>query len=320
MFPGHYQPHVPADLGYYDLRVPETRKAQAEMAREYGIEGFCYWHYWFGNGKQLLERPFAEVLSSGEPDFPFCLAWANETWKGFAHGLLGRNVLIKQEYPGVEDYTAHFYSVLPAFRDKRYITVDGKPLFMIYKPLDDPEVIVFIQTWRRLAEENGLPGIYFVGHHKDPRHSVNQILETGVDAVNSVRLSGYMIHRSRIRRAWGKFNRNLWRTPVIVRYKHALKYFLDPDDDMRENVFPTLIPNWDHTPRSGHKGSVMMNSTPELFGKHVRQAVSMVQNKQAEHKIIFLKSWNEWAEGNYVEPDKKWGLAYLEAIRKEISL
>ena len=123
-FRNHYQPRVPADLGYYDLRVAETRQAQADMAREYGVEGFVYWHYWFGNGKRLLERPFNEVLASGEPDFPFALAWANESWRGFAHGITNRNMLIEQLYGGVEDYTAHFRAVLPAFRDHRYITVD----------------------------------------------------------------------------------------------------------------------------------------------------------------------------------------------------
>lgn len=149
------------------------------MAREYGVEGFVYWHYWFGNGKRLLERPFNEVLASGEPDFPFALAWANESWRGFAHGITNRNMLIEQLYGGVEDYTAHFRAVLPAFRDHRYITVDGKPLFMIYKPLADPEVKVFIATWRELAEKNGLPGIYFVGHENAPVPNVGAIFSTG---------------------------------------------------------------------------------------------------------------------------------------------
>ena len=162
LFPGHYQPKVPADLGYYDLRVAETRKAQADLAREYGIEGFCYWHYWFGNGKRLLERPFNEVLSSGEPDFPFCLAWANESWRGFYHGLKTKETLIDQLYPGMADYTAHFETVLPALVDKRYITVDGKPLFMIYHPFDHPEMKEFIALWQQLAIRNGLKGVYFV--------------------------------------------------------------------------------------------------------------------------------------------------------------
>ena len=163
LFPGHYQPHVPADLGYYDLRVPETREAQAQLAREYGVEGFVYWHYWFGNGKRLLERPFNEVLASGKPDFPFALAWANETWKGFWFGADGsRNALIEQMYPGDDDYINHFYTVLPAFKDRRYITCEGKPIFIIYHPTQMPEMLHFISLWQDLAKQNGLKGIYFI--------------------------------------------------------------------------------------------------------------------------------------------------------------
>ena len=317
-FRNHYQPRVPADLGYYDLRVAETRQAQADMAREYGVEGFVYWHYWFGNGKRLLERPFNEVLASGEPDFPFALAWANESWRGFAHGITNRNMLIEQLYGGVEDYTAHFRAVLPAFRDHRYITVDGKPLFMIYRPLADPEVKVFIATWRELAEKNGLPGIYFVGHENAPVPNVGAIFSTGVDAVNPLRLVGYFnVRHSFFERQRVKFDR--WRKiPLNYPYERMAAYFLNGDEDTRENVFPSVIPNWDHTPRSGKEGWIVTDSTPELFGKHLWEAVEMVRGKAPEHRIILLKSWNEWAEGNYVEPDLKWGRGYLEAIRREV--
>ena len=154
LFRGHIQPHLPADLGFYDLRAPETRMAQAEMAREHGIEGFSYWHYWFA-GKRLLERPFNEVLQSGEPDFPFCLGWANETWTGIWHGSPGR-VLIEQTYPGIEDYKRHFQVVLEAFEDPRYMTVDGKPIFMIYMPKKLPNPREFTDCWRELADKAGL--------------------------------------------------------------------------------------------------------------------------------------------------------------------
>src|SRR5205809_7458559 len=135
LFRGHYQPHVPADLGFYDLRQPETREAQAEMARAYGIEAFCYYHYWFGNGRRLLQRPFEEVVQLGQPDFPFCLCWANETWTGVWHGL-SSHVLIEQTYPGKEDAARHFHTLLPAFLDRRYVTVDGKPLFLVHSPTE----------------------------------------------------------------------------------------------------------------------------------------------------------------------------------------
>lgn len=163
LFKGHYQPRIPADLGFYDLRLPEVREQQAQMAREAGIEGFCYWHYWFGNGKRLLQRPFNEVLQSGKPDFPFCLAWANHSWKTSTWENGGKDrMIVEQRYLGEEDYTMHFQEVLPAFRDKRYITIEGKPLFAIFDPYNFRDVSNFIKTWQRLAKENGLKGIYFI--------------------------------------------------------------------------------------------------------------------------------------------------------------
>jgi lipopolysaccharide biosynthesis protein len=141
MFRGHYQPHIPADLGFYDLRVAETRDAQAEMAREHGIEGFCYWHYWFA-GKRLIEKPFNEVVKSKKPDFPFCVGWANQSWTGIWHGAQDK-MLMEQTYPGMADYKSHFYSLLDAFGDDRYITVEGKPVFVIYNPLGLPDPKIF---------------------------------------------------------------------------------------------------------------------------------------------------------------------------------
>ena len=319
LFKRHYQPRVPADLGYYDLRVPETRKHQAHLAKEHGIEGFCYWHYWFGNGKQLIERPFNEVLESGEPNFPFCLAWANETWKGFDHGLKNRNVLIEQLYLGIEDYTAHFYKVLPAFKDGRYITVNDKPLFMIYKPLATNEIRVFINTWRILAAENGLKGIYFVGQKNHLENNLESFWEVGFDAVNTIRLNNYVVkHRNYFQKFIAKLRKLIIGVPLVYPYERVSKFFLNLEEDVLENVFPTIIPNWDHTPRSGKEGFVMNNSTPELFEKHVKKAVSLVEKKQPENKIIFIKSWNEWAEGNYMEPDLKWGRKYLESLKRQI--
>lgn len=318
-FKGHYQPRIPADLGFYDLRVAETRKAQADMAREYGVEGFCYWHYWFGNGKRLIERPFNEVVKSGEPDFPFCLAWANDTWKGFAHGLTNRNILIKQLYPGEEDYIAHFYEVLPAFKDKRYIKVDGKPLFMIYRPLANEEIKLFIKTWRRLAKENGLSGIHFVGHSNNSNANVDEIMEAGVDAVNTVRLNNYLLnHRTFFQKVTKRFNKIFRGIPNAYPYKIMSRYFLSKEIDSKSYVYPSIIPGWDHTPRSGKEGLIMTNSTPEYFKEHVRNALEVVSEKNDEHKLIFIKSWNEWAEGNYMEPDLKFGLEYLEVLKEEL--
>lgn len=316
LFRGHYQPRVPADLGYYDLRVPETRKSQADMAREYGVEGFCYWHYWFGNGKRLIERPFEEVLNSGEPNFPFCLAWANETWKGFEHGLNNRNILIEQLYPGEEDYIAHFYHVLPAFKDERYIKVNEKPMFMIYKPLADPEVIVFINIWQKLALENGLKGIWFVGQTTSI-DDISPCLKTGINAINVIRMTSFLSRLTILERVMNRFKYSILKRPRVFKYSKVMKYFSGKEDSL-ENVYPTIFPNWDHSPRSGKEGLVFHNSTPELFSKHVKNVIDSVSEKEADTKIVFLKSWNEWAEGNYMEPDMKYGLGYLQTLKKNI--
>lgn len=309
LFKGHYQPRIPSDLGYYDLRVPEVREAQAQLAKDHGIEGFCYWHYWFGNGKRLLERPFNEVLESGKPEFPFCLAWANETWQGFNFGVNGRNVLIEQEYPGDEDYIAHFYKVLPAFLDKRYIKIDNKPLFYIYKPSLLPNPARFIALWQELANKNGLEGIYFVAQVID-LELIEQYRDFGFNAVNTNRFEDIFKKQS----IWSKLKHRIIDTPYIFDYRKVIK-ILGGKEDVNESVFPTVMPNWDHTPRSGKKGVIFHKSSPALFNKHLEDTLDVIKHKQPENRIVFLKSWNEWAEGNYVEPDSRFGLAYLEVIK-----
>ena len=313
LYRGHYQPRVPADLGYYDLRVPETRQAQADMARSYGVEGFMYWHYWFGGGKRLLERPFNEVLARGEPDFPFALAWANETWKGFAHGLTNRNTLIEQRYLGEQDYIDHFHAVLPAFRDRRYITVDGKPLFMVYKPLQHPDMQAFVELWQRLARENGLPGIYFVGQAEVGQEQ--KILRLGMDAACIFRMMECVNRRPFFKKAVQRIKINLFKHPRVFRYAEAARWFVGPED-ARDDIIPTIYSGWDHTPRSGCEGTVFSHYTPDVFERHVEQVLRAVENKPASLKIVFVKSWNEWGEGNYMEPDRRYGLQFLERLKK----
>ena len=316
LFPGHYQPKVPADLGYYDLRVPETRKAQADMAKEYGIEGFCYWHYWFGNGKRLLERPFNEVLSSDEPDFPFCLAWANESWRGFYHGIKSKDTLINQLYPGEQDYIAHFHEVLPAFKDHRYITVDGKPLFMVYHPLDHPEMKEFIELWRTLAVQNGLKGVYFIGQTYHLKEEKERLMKMGFDAINVVRLFDFE-KKAALTYKYAKWKHKIFRIPKVVEYKKASSFFVG-DEEYEENIIPTIIPNWDHSPRSRGKSLVLNHAEPSYFARHLKEAIKRIENKPLDHRLAFVKSWNEWAEGNYLEPDLHYGKRYLEVIKKNV--
>lgn len=340
LFRGHYQPKVPADLGYYDLRMPEVREAQAELAKSAGIEGFCYWHYWFGNGKRLLNQPFDAVLESGKPDFPFCLGWANESWtnKSWTNksSLVSSGMLIEQSY-SEKDYVEHFNALLKAFKDKRYIQVDGKPLFVVFKPLSIPDAHKFISIWQELAVQNGLKGIYFVGVMPNITYRTSNgkmklpkldeagklykdVLDLGFDAVNS---RGYarseVVNSGKMQRVFMKFLKHKLSINIIDRYSQSeINKYLFVDEDRWENVYPTVLPNWDRTPRSGKKAVVYTDSTPATFYELLTHCINLIQEKSNEHKIIFLQSWNEWGEGNYVEPDLKYGHGYLDSLKKAL--
>jgi hypothetical protein len=330
LFHGHYQPHIPADLGFYDLRVPETRLAQADMAREYGVEGFCYWHYWFA-GKRLLERPFNEVLKSGEPKLPFCLGWANDTWTGIWHGCPDK-ILIEQTYPGRKDEEAHFYTLLNAFGDERYITVDGHPVFLIYKPHMLPEPKRFIDHWKELAVKEGLKSIYFIGHAQTMQwkyeksgfdamvpHNPGLTLHHAFDYFNSKLNFADNVCLKFTKRKVKDFYKHVFSRPDVFFYKDYIKYAL-PELRNDFDEFPCVLPNWDNSPRCGVNAFIFHNSTPGLFKKHLREAIEQVAHREPEKRIVFIKSWNEWAEGNYLEPDQKFGKAYLQACKEEVYL
>jgi hypothetical protein len=328
LFPGHAQPVVPGELGFYDLRVPEVREAQAVLAREHGVEAFCYWHYWFA-GRELLDRPLKEVVASGHPDFPFCIGWANHSWTGIWSGAPNR-MLMEQTYPGPADHEAHFGAIEPALCDQRYVRVDGKPLVVVYNPVAIPEAQRFIEQWRGLALLSGLPGLFLLGIGPLQRPS---FLADGYDGwISSVPdcffgpsdlgLGRLRPGRSRGGRALEDVVRSISNTaharlyaagPRVVSYVEAVKLVaaLSVRDDAR---YPSVFPGWDNTPRSGRNGWVFMGTTPESFRRHVRDALAVLEGRPREKRLLFVKSWNEWAEGNILEPDLRYGKAYLEAL------
>lgn len=319
LFRGHVQPHIPADLGFYDLRLSETRELQADFARKAGIEAFCYWHYWFGKGKRILERPFNEVLESGKPDFPFCLAWANHSWykKLWDPKSKDKDILLaEQKYPGVEDYKEHFIAMLPAFKDKRYLRVNGKLFFVIYDAMKFADVSVFIKTWRQLASENGLNDFYFVATDFGGRNK-NDILSKGLDAVYENDTFNIHHNLNLLQKVWYYIQRNIFKRPTVFKYKDAIKYMVI-DQCKERNVIPMIAPNWDHSPRSGGNAIILHKSSPTLFKKVIQRAIDVVKDKPSEEQIIIIKSWNEWGEGNYMEPDREFGDGYIKALREVI--
>lgn len=315
LFPGHYQPHLPADLGFYDLRLPEARQAQADLAKEHGIYGFCYYHYWF-NGRRILERPFNEVLASGKPDFPFCLCWANENWTRTWDGE-EKNVLLEQKYCE-EDDKQHMRSLAEAFQDKRYIRIEDKPLFLIYKASRIPDPLKTTSIWREEARKMDIGEIFLCrvesnyGDHNDPT-------KLGFDA--AVEFQPDWTNLGSVLR-----NDKLWRLARRLGISSDLSYRICDYSSMVESMlqkrtppykrFPCVTPSWDNTARRKN-AYIFKGSTPDLYEKWLKAAIKLAP-KSSEGNFIFINAWNEWAEGNHLEPCQKWGYAYLEATRRAV--
>lgn len=318
LFKGHQQPFLPSELGFYDLRCIETQKAQAELAKLYGIGAFCYWHYWFGNGKVILERPIWQMHENKDIDLPFCLAWANETWSGKWYGL-DEKILVRQEYPGLKDFEDYFYYNLPLLQDERYLKFNGQLVFFIYKPFDDPSIKNCLDIFNILAKKNGLPDFYFIALNAD-KSALNigfSAFSSGQPRINSQMKSGKLFDRISMKFAGFKssnlfHNRNL-NGPDIYQYSK----YVDGSFNTQLEKFeiPTLLPNWDNTPRSGLRGIVLKGSSPDLFRSLIKK---MKQSKLNEMPIL-IKSWNEWAEGNVLEPSRSFGRGYLEVVKEEFT-
>lgn len=327
LFRGHYQPRIPKDFGFYDLRMSEIREKQAEYARNAGIEGFMYWQYYFGRGKKLLELPFEEVLASGTPDYPFCLGWANhswqtKTWKRDSSMKEGSTMIMEQFYEGVNQYKDHFCYNLPAFQDKRYMTVDGKPIFVIWNPIDHKEEIsTLISIWQKLAKDHGLKGIYFIARQVLGTKP-SELFEMGFDSLYQERVANAMKGAEKytwLSRKWENFKIKTGLHFGLDKHDFAKCYKRLVNDDARqEQIIPTLVCGYDRSPRAGRKAQIFYNFTPESWKKHVLDVLSYVQKKPYEKRIVMLKSWNEWGESNYIEPDLKYGSAMLDVLREAL--
>lgn len=319
LFPGHYQPHLPADLGFYDLRVPEVRQAQADLALEHGIHGFCYYHYWF-NGRRILERPFNEVLASGKPDFPFCLCWANENWTRVWDGG-DRHVLLDQQYSAADDID-HIRSLIPAFSDPRYIRVDGRPLFLVYRTELLPDPAATAARWRQAALDAGLPGLYLAR----VEHFVADIdpVTIGFDAAVEFAPDGAR-GEIRHRRALSRLLTSLGLIPSVfamskvVSYAATVAEFSRKPDPAFKRFFG-VTPMWDNSARRKANANIYVGSTPALYAGWLRSVLDRtLRRHRGDERIVFINAWNEWGEGCHLEPDQRWGHAYLEATRDALA-
>lgn len=319
LYPGHYQPHIPSDLGFYDLRLPEARMAQAKLAQRYGIHGFCYYHYWF-NGKRVLERPINEILSSGEPDFPFCLCWANENWTRRWDGN-NQEILLKQDYSEADDLS-HIRTLIPIFRDPRYIKINGKPLFLVYRSELLPDPIATVERWRHAATEAGLAGLYLV------RVESYESVASGITARSqgfdadvefppfSWKLGGRVFQEplSKLLRAI-RLQPRSFEDHNVIEYDTLVQGMLSRERATGRR-FCCVTPSWDNTARRKRGGYIFHGSSPEAYKKWLDIALTRTQEDlRGEERLIFINAWNEWAEGNHLEPDLRWGHSYLKATQ-----
>ncbi len=328
LFEGHYQPHFPADLGYYDLRLPEIMQQQTQLASRYGIEGFCFYHYWF-NGRKLLERPVEEMLKDQKINFPFMLCWANENWTRTWDGG-DDHILLAQRYSD-EDDIDHMHYLMQFFKDPRYIRVGDKPVFVLYKTFLLPDATATAKRWREVARQYGME-LYLCHMVFKYNKAYDQLIE-GFDAAIDFEPFGIRRDVSTLKRNIGtgsperpflnKLQSKLRKAKIntaedqfhIREYKSMFEN-LHAIQNVNFKLFPSIVPGWDNTARKPKNPALILNnSTPALFRRWFSQIVNDFKPYSREENFIFINAWNEWAEGNHMEPCLQWGHQYLESVK-----
>jgi hypothetical protein len=330
LFEDHYQPRIPLNNNYYNLLSDDTKKWQIDLAKKYGIYGFCMYHYWF-NGKLLLEKPIEQYLSNKDLDLPFCFSWANEHW---TNGWVSDNntILLSHDNSDREDWVNHFHYLLPYFKDERYITIDGKPLIILYFPSILENLNEMINCWRELAIKNGLSGLYIM-YQKAMTHFDKKIDKSMFDGGIEFQ-PGYSLLKRQS--SFQRFiDRRIFQTINFIKKKFHINFLKKvqkevihqsydkvwqdiissrPDND---KMFPGAFVDWDNTPRKGARGSLYDGASPEKFEAYLTEQI--INTRENYHKdILFMFAWNEWGEGGYLEPDERYHFKYLEAINNAL--
>lgn len=312
LYEGHYQPHVPMGNNYYDLTQKEALKWQAKLMKKYDIDGQCIYHYWFKDGRQILERPAEILLESKEINMPFCFSWANQSWANSWCAISGANIwcddretqkkkendngiLLEQQYGEERDWKLHFEYLLPFFRDQRYIKINNIPVFVLYQALYITVLPEMTKCWNQWANEVGFNGIYFVGASNKDNSLVNKVLYPGPQLAMSALL------------ATTKLDSDL----RILQYKDVWNFTIESALTIEDGTVGAFV-GYDDSPRRGKRGCIIDNATPELFKEYLTKLVAI--NDIHNEEFTFINAWNEWGEGMHLEPDEMWGEKYLEAI------
>lgn len=318
LFKNQYQPREPLNNRYYDLLDVDTIKWQCDLAQKYGIYGFCFYHYWFGDGRKLLEKPVENMIKRNDINMPFCFSWANEAWTRTWEGPGGeKHVLMSQKYCGKADWKEHFMYLLPFFQDKRYIRKDNKPILLIYRIDKIPCAREMFAYWNTLAKESGMEGIYLIQMLSNEKYK-----RKIADAYTTYVPAWFFEHRDDVVKKM-KYE-IVEKLPQFIMPRFLAKVLLDVfnydkcyrqliNKKYEKNEFMGAFPDFDNTARRGNKAAIWEGSSPKKFEKYLKEIINM--SKKNNKEFIFITAWNEWGEGNYLEPDKKNGYAYLHSIR-----
>lgn len=321
-FKGHYQPHTPLNENYYDLSDVDSLKHQVALAKKYLIDGFCFYHYWF-DGKLLLEKPLENLINDKTIDFPFCLSWANENWTRRWDGK-DNEVLVGQNH-SIEDDKKHIEYLLKYFKDERYIKVNGAPVLLIYKTELIPHIKETLNMWNEYLKQNGFPGLYTINMESTSSSKGVDKSEDGFSAAMDFQPNWANLPRKERETKLKRFvNRTLKRSSSYSENKifSYFKYFqLEKNRiwNLPYKIYPTVVPSWDNSARRVKGAVIFKGASPKLYGEWLNHILLRFKPFSEEENFVFINAWNEWAEGNHLEPCKKWGYKYLEITKKYIS-
>lgn len=335
-YPEHYQPRVPLNGNYYDQSRLEVLRGQIDLAKRYGVHGFCQYHYWF-DGKQLLETPTNLILENQDIDFPFCLSWANETWTRRWDGR-NHHVLIQQTHPPLrESWKKHYDYLIRFWTDPRAIKIEGKPVFVIYRPQRIEKIDAMLAFWRELAQQDGLPGLYFIFQKQYELPNANCLDSFDAlfqfqpfEAINSPTYGKNPVRRSNLYKLLRSLPERYQDTLRDIRarflkkltlhdFDAAWKHIVEIRPDQKLTTFPGAFVDWDNTPRYKNRATIFRGASPEKFAKWFARLVDGMPQRKLPENFIFLNAWNEWSEGAYLEPDERYGYQYLEAVKQVLN-